>query len=216
MEAKPIPTRIETVDQIDALGKHSELWDKSFVLTASIDMQGGIYPYVNAVVTGPFTGNFDGNGHKITNLVIKGIHKDRPGSLAASSSSSSPPLGLFKVLGVGRKNRPSHCGGCEHHLPQWPFGGLLAWENQGAIVDCRVSGTIKNASVGGGLVAINSGTITNSRSNASVSASQAGGLAGLNDGTIVDCCASGSVTGSSTGGGFGRGKTGAVSCDAML
>lgn len=185
------PYQIQTVRQIDALHERPDLWSKSFVLTADIDLQGAIY--VGYVVAGRLTGNFDGDGHRIMNVVIEvSAPTDSSGSRSRTGVSAAP-LGFFGTVDSGAR-----ITGLAIENVEIPYSGntagLLASANIGTIVDCSTSGTVKNANTAGGLVGDNQGRIANCRSSASVSAAEAGGLVGANGGTIADGRASGPVT----------------------
>ncbi|OHB61118.1 MAG: hypothetical protein A2167_08115 [Planctomycetes bacterium RBG_13_46_10] len=80
------PYKIDTFDQFIMLSKGSVLWDKHFVLGADIDLN-PVLPNRIVFEQAPiqvFTGVFDGNGHVISCLTIKGVSY----------------LGLFGLLGV--------------------------------------------------------------------------------------------------------------------
>ncbi|MGF6607849.1 filamentous hemagglutinin family protein [Paraburkholderia sp. WSM4175] len=172
---------------IYALGKDIDVSPPSGTLYTPI----GIYP-------NPFTGQFDGMGHSISNLTI-----------LVSSSGSGTEVGLFAVIdtaGVvrnlsvqGNVSGPATSGnvigGSE---------GILAGTNLGTIAAVHTSGRVVGpAPVGGGeistggLVGDTSGDsiITRSSSSADVvsPSGDTGGLVGDNHGVIRQSFASGNV-----------------------
>lgn len=139
----------------------------------------------------PFTGLFDGNWHKISNLTID------TNDIAASN------LGLFgsidqggKVTNLGVEN--VSVTGNDSYLQWTNNAGGLAGYNNGNIENCYVTGTVNCSYYGnqiGGLVGWNDGLITNSHSSAAVSGTNGvGGLAGSNDGNIISCFSSGNIS----------------------
>ena len=172
----------------------------------------------------PFDTTFEGGGHTISNLYIRGV----------------PNVGLFGVLGPG--STVSGIGLVDASLEASGFGaaGALAGIGHGVIEDSFADGliagcvdqigglvglnhgSIENSrsavdvdsarrtssaalgsrwrtcyASGGGLVGENSGTIANSHSTSVVSGftDKFGGLAGANSGTITDSYATGNVSG---------------------
>jgi len=126
-------------------------------------------------------GEFDGNGHKISNLRF--------------SFDFVSSVGLFGYLASGGKvthvclenaNITGH--GC--------IGGLVG-ESCGTLTNSYSSGSVTGTTDVGGLVGLNRGTVSDSYSTGSVTGDwYLGGLVGLNDwGTVGDCYSTGSVTG---------------------
>ncbi|WOD20869.1 filamentous hemagglutinin N-terminal domain-containing protein [Paraburkholderia kirstenboschensis] len=137
----------------------------------------------------PFTGQFDGMGHTISNLTI------------LASSEISPEAGLFAVIdtaGVVRNlSVQGNVGGLN--------AGILAGVNLGTIAGAHTSGRVVGpvpVSLGGistgGLVGFSGGTVTRSSSSADVVSPSGpsgftGGLVGDNHGVIRQSFASGNV-----------------------
>ncbi|WP_236597678.1 filamentous hemagglutinin N-terminal domain-containing protein [Paraburkholderia kirstenboschensis] len=171
---------------IYALGKDIDVSPPPGTLYTPI----GIYP-------NPFTGQFDGMGHSISNL-----------SILASSSGSGTDVGLFAVIdtaGVvrnlsvqGNVSGPATSGNVSGGSE-----GILAGVNAGTIAAVHTSGRVVGpAPVGGGgietggLVGFSAGgTITRSSSSADVvsPSGDTGGLVGDNHGVIRQSFASGNV-----------------------
>ncbi|MHC4537556.1 MAG: hypothetical protein ACYS6K_26785 [Planctomycetota bacterium] len=93
------PYLIATAEDLMLLGESPEDYDKHFILTADIDLDPNLpdRKVFDKAVIAPsrdtsFTGVFDGNGHTISRLSIKGIMY----------------VGLFGQTGDERKTRDSH------------------------------------------------------------------------------------------------------------
>jgi hypothetical protein len=136
----------------------------------------------------PFSGVFDGNGHKISNLSIAGTGNSYVGLFGYLG-----PAGMIVNLGVANAN-----------IQGDDYVGVLCGENdQGAIEFCYATGSVSGANYVGGLVGENNyGWIIACYSKANVSGTgdNIGGLAGestsfgISD--MISCCyATGNVTG---------------------
>ncbi|MGQ9546220.1 MAG: GLUG motif-containing protein [Dehalococcoidia bacterium] len=127
-------------------------------------------------------GEFDGSGHKITNLSIKFDSVSQVGLFGYLTSSG-------KVSQVGVMNA-SVTGACR-------VGGLVA-ENHGSVSNSYYGGEVRGRDQVGGLVGINAGdgVVSNSHSESAVFGEwDCGGLVGRNEGTVGNSYSSGSVTG---------------------
>ena len=144
-----------------------------------------------------FAGNFDGNGHVISNLTVEEVYYcGLFGKLDVGSEVNN--LGLEGILLVN---------GVQH------VGGLTSW-NLGRINNCYVTGEIIGDDNAGGLVGVNDkGTISHSYLSGTVTGEDnTGGLVGYNYyGSIKDCYLIGTVTGGyDTGGLVGYGYYGNI------
>jgi hypothetical protein len=133
-------------------------------------------------VIGTFTGIFDGNGHVISNLWIKGFnHLGLFGQLASKAEILNLGLESTDVDGTG-----------------WLVGGLVG-ENYGSIATSYSTGDVSGDENLGGLVGVNNGgNITTSYSTGTVVGDDAavGGLVGQNiSGSILSCHSIGHVGG---------------------
>lgn len=199
-------TPYQLVDVYGLQGMAStSLLSEDFVLAADIDASGTSgwnagagFVAIGDFATG-FSGNFDGAGHTISDLLV-----NRPAGLG----------GLFGRID-GTVSDLALSGSVTGSL-----AGLLASYNFGTVSDVSVSGTATggNSHYVGGLIALNAGTITSSRSTVTVTAGDyayAGGLVAFNaaattsgvvtsTGTITDSWASGTVSvgANSTAGGL--------------
>jgi len=197
------PYQIATVADLIALGNEPNDYDKHFILTADIDLDPNlpgrkvfdkaiIAPDTNAVEDyfqgTPFSGVFDGNGHTISHLTIKGAGY----------------LGLFGNLEFGAKVKD--LGVVDVNIAgSGDYVGALAVDNGGTVTRCYSTGTVTGSSDGvGGLVAHNDGLLTACYTTGSVTKSRryVGGLIGSNEGSLAACYATGSVVGNDCIGGL--------------
>jgi hypothetical protein len=162
----------------------------------------------------PFTGSFDGQGHKIRDLFISGTGEPEAGLFGCVGKG-----GIIKNLGVVNATLtfPEDAVGLVRlnlgtvrTLDVAPiFGlGILVGFSMGSVSDSYVSGTVSGDWNVGGLVGQNTGAVNNSYSTANVTgASGVGGLVGSNGdlyygGTVTNCYSTGSVTGDEYVGGL--------------
>lgn len=136
-----------------------------------------------------FTGNFDGNNHKITNLKID--RTEDIGLFGVTADGTIKNVILENVDITGR----------------YRVGALIGSNMYSTVDNVKVTGTItfdsSLPSTFGGLVGINSGTITNSETDVEIiGGSYLGGFVGENRGTIEDSSSAGKVTGDTYVGGF--------------
>jgi len=141
----------------------------------------------------PFTGTFDGNGYKITNLYI--------------NRSSTDHVGLFGYIDSGREITNVSLEEVDVSGSRYVGGLVGVFDSMmgGEITNCYSTGNVNGSSEVGGLVGYSvAGTITNCYSTGSVTgSSKVGGLVGYSpDGTITNCYSTGSVTGPSEVGGL--------------
>jgi len=197
------PYQIATVSDWQQLMYTSSHWNKNFILTNDVNLQ-GVYliPIGNS---GAFGGVFDGNGHTISNAAI-----NRPGF-------GNSGIGLFHDVNSGGQIR--NLGVVDVNIMGYGGVGGLAGYNRGSIIECYSTGFVRNdsgflAQDAGGLAGNNDrGNISNCYSNANVSgSSNIGGLVGNNyEGSIINCYSTGSVSGSSGIGGLAGYNSGGIS-----
>jgi hypothetical protein len=168
-------------------------------LAASIDLSG--VRWATAVVS-RLDGTFDGNGHTISHLTIRG----------------GSHLGLFGLVGSGAEVK--NLGVLDVNVVgSSSYVGALAAVNGGSMMDCCSTGVVRSNGTGrsycvGGLVASNSGAVAQCHSTALVNgtSSEAGGLAGDNVGSVTQCYSTGAVsTTAGDVGGLAGGNSGTVS-----
>jgi hypothetical protein len=176
------PYRVDTAEQLLLLGKASILWDEHFMLGADIDLDPSL---PNRHILGQaliqiFTGVFDGDGHAISHLTIKGGgYLGLFGQLESTAEVKN--LGVVDANITGSRNRV----------------GSLAGDNAGSIAMSYGTGIITGESCFvGGLVGDNCGSITTGRSTSTVTGCEdVGGIAGQNHGSIANSYNTGTVTG---------------------
>jgi hypothetical protein len=186
------PYQIENVADFQQLSTTPADWNKSFILTADINLTG--LTFINAPIAPdtitdgpfqgtPFTGIFDGKGHVISYLTI--------------TTSTQYYIGLFGKVGSGSQIR--NLGVENVNITGYFFVGGLVGVNNGTVTACYATGSVSGTSdYVGGLVGENNGSsLTGCYATGSVSgANYIGGLAGVNyEGSITSCYATSSVTG---------------------
>ena len=198
------PYQIATAEDLMLLGDSLNDYDKHFIMTNDIDLDPnlpGRKVFDNAVIgvdwMNPFTGVFNGNGHTILHLTIRGESN----------------LGLFGRLNpetiVFTRHMEAivsnlHLEAINVHGTGDCIGGLVGF-NHGIITACQVTGTVSGTHYVGGLAGNNyfSGSITMSHSMGVVSGNQnVGGLVGMNDGSIATSYSTCSVNGNYCVGGL--------------
>lgn len=151
--------------------------DINATLTSDIDMTGIEFTpigYFGGSTKYKYSGTFDGNGHKITNLTI---------------NDTNQCTGLFGYINTDGEVKNltvegSVTGG------QYT-GGIAGCLNAAKITNCTYYGTVNGSSRAGGFAGTNqSGTITNCTNYAAVTAtaSYVGGIAGINNKGSIDSC----------------------------
>jgi len=139
-----------------------------------------------------FTGKFNGNGHKITNLII-----DRP-------KPDEGYAGLFGFIYGGSVSNLGVDIGTGGIIGGSPAGGIAGYVyDSSTITNCYSTGSISSSSSSssGGIAGdVYSGTITNCYSTGSISSFSSGGIAGSVGGssTITGCYSTGSISSSSS------------------
>jgi len=222
------PYQISTAAGLMALGETPEDYNKHFILTADIDLDPNLpggKVFGKAVIapdtgtgTWPFkgtqfTGVFDGNGHTISHLTIRGSYwVGLFGEIAAGAQVKR--LGLLDVSIDGSGMYIGSLVGVNYGTVTWCYsigvvtgstgvGGLagynegdVSYSYTGGIVNCTGEKT-------GGLASGNEGTITCCCSTCVVKGTNyVGGLLGTNWGTVASCYNEGAVTGTGTVGGL--------------
>ena len=143
--------------------------------------------------TSEFAGSFDGDGFQISDVVIEYDGVDGDIALFASTDTGSviENLSLDGSVTVTNSDR-------------FNYGGLVGLHGGGTIQNCasHVDVTADGQRVGG-LVGLNSDTVTESYATGSVEADEeVGGLVGRNSETVTESYATGSVEGDEDVGGL--------------
>ena len=203
------PYQISNLTDLLDLAKTTSDYDKSFILTADIDMQTHLFSTaVIAPDTDPveynfqgtsFGGTLDGNGYKIMNLTIE--------------TESEDYLGLFGYIRNGTvKNLKLENFSISYSSESFFVGGLAGAISICNISGCQISGSITGSdfaeSIGGLTGFTYNSTVNMCHSNVDISGlmniSSVGGLVGSNGygGLISDCHATGSIAGDYAAGGL--------------
>lgn len=210
------PYQISTVANWQVLMNTSTDWDKYFVLTLDLDLNGvtlsPIAPDTDNTQSEyqgiPFTGIFDGNNHIIRNVVINQPAKDYVGLFGQIGTGGQIiDLGLEDVRIKGRNMVGALAGlnygtaiSCYATGEVWGnnyIGGLFGRIEE-TISGCYATGIVTGHEHIGGLVGDNfTGTINSCYATATVTCSSffTGGLVGRNDGPITSSYATGIVNG---------------------
>ncbi len=199
------PYQIATAEDLMLLGQSPEDYDKHFILTADINLDPNlpgrkvfdravIAPDTNEVKNEfqgtSFTGVFDGNGHKISNLTITGGWY----------------LGLFGQLGFGAKISNLALKDVDIKGTGAAVGGLVGF-NHGSIATSYSTGTVSGSGSEywgiGSFAGTNTGSIIASYSAGSVNGDRSvGGLVGRNVGSITTSYSTATVGGNEYVGGL--------------
>jgi hypothetical protein len=184
------PYLIGTPDDLNTIGLFPLEWDKHFSLMANIDMSsfdgknGRSAFNVIGTESRAFTGVFDGDGHTIAHLTVKGVGY---AGLFGVLGGEVRDLGVVDVNISGSGDR---------------VGGLVGYNAGGDVIRCHGTGTVSGGGNVGGLVGYNSyGSVTQCYSTASVTGSNAvGGLVGststyYSNSLLTRCYSTGAVSG---------------------
>jgi hypothetical protein len=186
------PYQIATVSDWNNLMSTSPDWNKSFIMTADVNLQGVALTPVGIDWEEAFTGIFDGNNHIIRNVYLNNPSGDFIGLFGIIRYE-----GQVRNLGVENVN----VTGNEY------VGGLAGlYFSYYSLTNCYATGTVAGNSEVGGLVGTNAGfsPTTNCYATCAVSGDiYVGGFAGSNNQEpIVACHATGTVNGNDTVGGL--------------
>lgn len=237
------PYLISNKSDLEYLSENSGEWGKHFKQTSDLtfvdaDFQiggnfynGGSFFIPIGNLTIKFTGSYDGNNKKISNLKFNGGATFYVGFFGYTTNTSQ-----IKNLTLLNEQVNVNSGQYTGGLVAWNEGsitdcyvdavidaatnvGVLVGNNRGPILRCYVTGSVNAGNRVGGLVGVlgAGGSISNSFSRASVSDRAVqnlyGGLVGDCGGNITNCYATGlvDVPNSFRGGLIGRRITGTVS-----
>jgi hypothetical protein len=171
-------------------------------------------------------GEFDGNGHKVSNLSFNFDFVSDVGLFGyLAPGGKVTDLGVENVnitgdnlvgglVGNNREGTVSHCYATGNVTGVDDVGGLVGHNYYGTVSDSYAIVNVIGYELVGGLVAANGlGTVSDSYATGSVIGTiQVGGLVGRNGGTVSNAYATGSVTGNEGVGGLvGKNNYGTVS-----
>jgi len=184
------PYQVADTNDLLELAADTGNYDKCFILTADINLAGQVFTTAIIAADGitAFTGTFDGNGYKITNLTING--------------GSDFCLGLFGYIDSGGSVKNLGIENCAVTGSSCPMGGLAGYNGYGSISNCYSTGIVTGGDYSyslGGLVGQNGGSVSNCYSTVVVTGGDyslgLGGLVGANSGSVSNCYSTGVVTG---------------------
>ena len=142
-----------------------------------------------------FTGSFDGNDHKVSNLRI--------------NKSDTNEVGFFGSISAGGK--VANLGIDVAYIEGYYYVSGICGRNSGTIEYCYSTGDVSGDSFTGGVCGDNSGTVEYCYSTGNVSGdSFTGGVCGDNNGTVECCYSTGDVSGNSFAGGVCGRNSGTV------
>ena len=205
------PYQIATAQQLIAISQDPNLDSGHFVLVADLDLDpnlSGCRVFHGPIIAWsatrgwhgfpePFQGTFDGQGHAIRNGIIYNVSDDQYAGLFESIGSratvSDLTLEAFVVIDASEDG--------------WPCG-VLAGQNEGRVINCFATGTViassadRGLALGGGLIGLNRGVVSDCHTRCYLFGGSAGGLVGANyvgepgritfcsaDGVVHRCCA---------------------------
>jgi hypothetical protein len=185
---------------------HSRFKSRHYALVSDIDLSGRewtpiahIFNYpISEMATLRFNGVFDGRGHSISNLTIRGENNSHLGLFG-----SIDRYGQVKNVVLRNARVRDSLGGS--------MAGTLAGESSGTIENCAADGYIEiGGSNAGGLIGANIyGVVRDCRADCITNGDHGiGGLIGSNRGTVSNCVASGKVIGKYLIGGLASENTG--------
>ena len=179
-------TLINTVAKLEAIDTSNKALKGNYALAGDLDLS-SVAKWKPIGTDGKgdptghgFMGTFEGLGHTVTNMTVKGGANDYMGLFGYLS-------GIVRDLSVTKSSVTGAAA----------VGGLVGFMASGELFGDSYAGTVTGSTRTGGLVGyLSAGTVEGSSVNATVSADAAvGGLVGTNFGTIGDSYAKGSVTG---------------------
>lgn len=204
-------------------GRH--FWDKEFVQMNDIDLNGKLWPGIGYWRDDerPFMGSYDGNGYKITGLVLES-EEDSSGLfgyvLAARlrniTVSGGKISGVAYVGGICAENYGAHLSNCVFEgeiIGMAIVGGICGFTGDSAIIEnCVFKGTVKGMEAVGGIVGnlrgeakvtgcINAGDVSGDFHDEN---QRIGGIIGIVEGDVLitACYNTGKITAALTAGGI--------------
>ena len=170
-----------------------------FKLTADIDLKNEPWSPIGTGYGYPFGGTFDGGGHIIRGLNIKG-----------EIGSKNENLGFFRKIGQGGMVKDLTVAGS---VTGGAYTGGIVGENEGTVENCRNTCTVSAPDRhAGGVAGCNlwHGTVKNCSNTGAVTGDCVGGIVGQNETTVEGCSNAGLVTGDCVGGIVGTDLEGTI------
>ena len=187
------PFLIANADELASVADNPGDWDAWFLVIADIDMNdySGLMNVIGTFSV-PFSGNFNGGGHLISNFTWV--------------SDAVSYVGLFGYIAPDGEVYDIRMNGVNIYDDNSVNIGGIAGANKGFIHDCTVSGQIFGGASVGGIVGLNynNGTVSDCFASGEVGCEDyaVGGVVGNNTGIINNCAAQVDVVGGDWAGGF--------------
>ncbi|MFA5553564.1 MAG: hypothetical protein WCZ89_06105 [Phycisphaerae bacterium] len=170
------PYLIYTAQQFNQIGLNVDDWDKHFALMSDVNMADiDSYNIIGDYPSYPFTGVFDGRGHRIHNFWYFTYDSDYAlFSYVSGPNAHIKNLGLIDVglisdaqflsllVSVLENANISNCWINGGYVSGFSFVGGFVAENRGGLIsNCYAAVYVAAGDKAGGIVALNSGTIEN-------------------------------------------------------
>ena len=208
--SKENPYQIATTKQLDAVRNHL---NSHFILLNDINFAGYVdengeqkyFTPIGKEEKASFTGTFDGKGHTIKNIKIRGSNVGLFVSLENSivqnlNLQSISIMGDYNVGTIAATSKNSIIRNCNvlGTIEYWGFmstgmrvGGICGTNEEGKIEQCYYMGNIESTIIytTGGITGWNSGEIINCgyKGGYCYGGYATGGIVGYNDGKIINC-----------------------------
>ena len=177
-----------TVSDFEDLRSASDSPSLDYVLSSDIDVSGEEVEVIGNEQE-PFTGTFDGNGHKVSGLTLNRTGEENVGLFGYVGPDGT--VTNLNVEDVGVTGGDS-------------VGGIVGYNNKGTVRRSHAEGNVDGVGSVGGIVGRNLGVVTESHASVEVSGEDnVGGVAGRNAGVgeVSESYATGSATGGTVVGG---------------
>ena len=188
------PYLITNPHELALLANTPQDWNAWCLVTQNIDMKDYVASEMNTIGTYiiPFSGNFNGDGHLISNFTW--------------DSDAVDYVGLFGYVAPVGEVYDVRMDGVNIYDDNSINVGGIAGGNEGNIHDCRVSGEIFGDTSVGGIVGLNyyDGTVSDCFASGEVGCEDyaVGGVVGTNAGIISGCAAEMDIVEGDWAGGF--------------
>lgn len=169
---------ITTADDLIKWAGSDDNLTTDVVLEAEIDMTGKKWtPVGSSMDTGKgYSGNFDGRGNTITNLIVSGTGN----------------VGFFGGLAQGAKVHDVKFSNATITGDGSSYAGVVAGASLGIIDNCNVSGSKVTGNYAGAITGNNSVQVNNSNvQDVTINGNYVGGISGVSHGKIEYCTVSG-------------------------
>ncbi len=206
------PYQMDEMIDLYWLIESDSAWGSYFVQTADIDLAPMEHWYDSTgfnpigITAMPFTGNYDGQGYTISNLIMTPIAGVNDYGFFGSTNNAT--LANMALVDVDIRTIESGSDAVTD------LGSLIGSMTLGSVTNSYVTGTVSSLVVGyrrGGMIGFSSGSISSSFTDMDIthgSGERSGGLVGMiQTGTIVDSYSRGTIV---TNGGLNRGVGGLV------